>query len=160
MTPGGAVDSVVNEEDEDGEGEEDEVNEEEAAGEEDGEVGEGGGEGIRVWLLQVCILANHLNGKDTHIRRLIVFGPKSGAGTTGNASNGIKRGPTTGLANPLPTNRSRSALTPGANGGDVTLAQLLSLQGQAQDGTEGDDDDEDATSPPRRSRLSLFGNIR
>ncbi|WFD31324.1 hypothetical protein MSPP1_002358 [Malassezia sp. CBS 17886] len=30
---------------------------------------------IDVFVLQVCILGNHLNGKDTHIRGLRVFGP-------------------------------------------------------------------------------------
>ncbi|SPC63610.1 related to anaphase promoting complex subunit 10 [Ustilago sp. UG-2017b] len=56
---------------------------------------------------------------------------------------------------------SRTALEPGANGGNVTLAQLLSLQEQAQNGTEGDEDEEgEAASPPRKSGLSLFGNIR
>ena len=30
---------------------------------------------IEVFVLQVCILGNHLNGKDTHIRCLKVFGP-------------------------------------------------------------------------------------
>ena len=30
---------------------------------------------IHVFLLQICVLGNHLNGKDTHIRALKVFGP-------------------------------------------------------------------------------------
>ncbi|WFD36014.1 hypothetical protein MCUN1_002885 [Malassezia cuniculi] len=30
---------------------------------------------ISVFLVQVCILGNHLNGKDTHIRSLRIFGP-------------------------------------------------------------------------------------
>ncbi|KAN0060278.1 hypothetical protein ACQY0O_007607 [Thecaphora frezii] len=33
-------------------------------------------EGIACWSLQVCVLANHLNGKDTHVRRCVVWGPK------------------------------------------------------------------------------------
>ncbi|WFD45778.1 hypothetical protein GLX27_000402 [Malassezia furfur] len=32
-------------------------------------------EPIEVFVLQVCILSNHLNGKDTHIRGMKVFGP-------------------------------------------------------------------------------------
>jgi len=34
---------------------------------------------IDAFLLQVCVLGNHLNGKDTHVRALRVFGPASGA---------------------------------------------------------------------------------
>ena len=30
---------------------------------------------IEIFGLQICILGNHLNGKDTHIRCLKVFGP-------------------------------------------------------------------------------------
>lgn len=30
---------------------------------------------IEVFVLQICVLGNHLNGKDTHIRCLKVFGP-------------------------------------------------------------------------------------
>lgn len=30
---------------------------------------------VDVFVLQVCILGNHLNGKDTHIRGMKVFGP-------------------------------------------------------------------------------------
>lgn len=163
MTPGGAVDSVASEEDEEADGEGEGEEDEEEDGGVEGEEGEDteGGEGIRVWLIQVCILANHMNGKDTHIRRLIVFGPKREVGAMGNASSGVKRGPLTEMANAVPTNRSRTALEPGANGGNVTLAQLLSLQEEAQNGTEGDEDEEgEAASPPRKSGLSLFGNIR
>ncbi|PKI83954.1 Doc1p [Malassezia vespertilionis] len=32
---------------------------------------------IDVFVLQICILGNHLNGKDTHIRSMKVFGPSS-----------------------------------------------------------------------------------
>lgn len=34
-------------------------------------------EPIYAFVLQVCILGNHLNGKDTHIRSLRIFGPQS-----------------------------------------------------------------------------------
>ncbi|KAK0557734.1 hypothetical protein OC846_000301 [Tilletia horrida] len=30
---------------------------------------------IHAWLLQICILGNHLNGKDTHVRGVYIFGP-------------------------------------------------------------------------------------
>ncbi|KAE8251963.1 hypothetical protein A4X13_0g3771 [Tilletia indica] len=30
---------------------------------------------IHAWLLQICILGNHLNGKDTHVRGIYIFGP-------------------------------------------------------------------------------------
>ncbi len=89
----------------------------------DGEEEEDGGEGIRVWLLQVCILANHLNGKDTHIRRLIVFGPKPNVatGAIGGLQNRLKRGP---LANMVPTsapaNRPRNAQATANGGGGTT----------------------------------------
>ncbi|SPO21293.1 related to anaphase promoting complex subunit 10 [Ustilago trichophora] len=164
MTPGGSADAATSEEDEEAAREEDGLEEEhddEALaedGDEDAEgEGEGGGEGIRVWLLQVCILANHLNGKDTHIRRLIVFGPKSSA--NGAADHRLKRGPTSSMAYEMPVRKNRATLTSSASGGNVTLAQLLSLQGQA--GAEGEGGDgEDAASIPRRSGLNLFGNIR
>lgn len=29
-----------------------------------------------VWILQVAVLANHQNGRDTHIRQMQVFGPR------------------------------------------------------------------------------------
>lgn len=32
---------------------------------------------ISVWVLQISILANQQNGKDTHIRSCLVWGPKS-----------------------------------------------------------------------------------
>ncbi|SPO20371.1 related to anaphase promoting complex subunit 10 [Ustilago trichophora] len=167
MTPGGSADTVASEEDEEAAQEEDgfeggeddegvaEDEDEDGAGE-----GAGGGEGIRVWLLQVCILANHLNGKDTHIRRLIVFGPKSAA--NGTADNRLKRGPTSSMAYQMAAPKSRAALTSSANGGNVTLAQLLSLQEQAGAEDEGGDGEEGnaAASPSRRSGLNLFGNIR
>ncbi|PWN54436.1 APC10-domain-containing protein [Violaceomyces palustris] len=31
---------------------------------------------LEVYCLKVCVLANHLNGKDTHVRSIMVFGPK------------------------------------------------------------------------------------
>ena len=137
----GTVDGGVGEEDE--EGEEQGDHEEEGLDEgkndgDDGEEGEGG-EGIKVWLLQVCILANTIASQ---------------------ASNGLKRGPLTALAHSTPASRSRGALTSSASGQNVTLAQLLSLQGQtAAEGETGDGDDA-ASQPPQRSALNMFGNIR
>ena len=128
--------------------------------EEDGE-GTDGAEGIRVWLLQVCILANHLNGKDTHIRRLIVFGPKSSNATGTNPHNPLKRGPASRLAHPATAPKPRTALTPNLAGQSITLAQLLSVQAQADaENGASEEDGSGANSPPRRSALSLFGNIR
>lgn len=147
MTPG-TVDAGMAEEEEEGE-----------EGEGEGE-GEGEEEGIWVWLLQVCILANHLNGKDTHIRRLVVFGPKSGAGG-GGEQNGLKRGATSVLTNVGASQRSRFEQAANGNGGDITLAQLLSVQRQAEghEGRESEDGD-GASDVQRRSALNLFGNIR
>lgn len=40
--------------------------------------GESGGGGcLRTWLIQVVILGNHQNGKDTHVRGLQVFAAAS-----------------------------------------------------------------------------------
>ncbi|KAI3479691.1 hypothetical protein L1887_58256 [Cichorium endivia] len=55
--------------------------------------------------------------------------------------------------------RSRTAA--GNNGSDVTLAQLLSLQTQADaQGAEEAANADAAPTPPRRSALNLFGSIR
>ncbi|TKY90912.1 hypothetical protein EX895_000910 [Sporisorium graminicola] len=177
MTPG-SVDAAMNEEDEEGEDGDADVDDGEEVGadkmdslggkadegdSDDDDEATGGAEGIRVWLIQVCILANHLNGKDTHIRRLVVFGPKS-TNTPGNPRyQGLKRGPAhSSLEQAMPPPKARGASAPSAaaNGQHVTLAQLLSLQG-ASDGTADETDDESAAgSVQRRSGLNLFGNIR
>ncbi|EST06613.1 Anaphase-promoting complex, subunit 10/DOC domain protein [Kalmanozyma brasiliensis GHG001] len=152
----GSVDASVNEEDEDGqEGEE-------AKGEDgEDEDEEDGGDGIRVWLIQVCILANHLNGKDTHIRRLVVFGPKTNGAPAGGDA-GTKRAPTNGLTYAMPPTKTRTALSSSGNGQDVTLAQLLSIQSAAREGeaAQGEDEEGAIGGPARRSALNLFGNIR
>ena len=31
---------------------------------------------LRAYMLQVVVLSNHQNGRDTHIRQLKVFGPR------------------------------------------------------------------------------------
>ncbi|KAJ9476490.1 Anaphase-promoting complex subunit DOC1 [Pseudozyma hubeiensis] len=171
MTPGSA-DAVTVEEDEDGaEGEEEDDMTEargdggkgrEGGGEEDDDDEEGESEGIKVWLIQICILANHLNGKDTHIRRLVVFGPKQSHAIS---SHGTKRGPINGLAHSTipPPLRSHNGQGPDSRGQNVTLAQLLSVQSaaSAEDRRdEMDDDDSAAGAGLRRSGLNLFGNIR
>ncbi len=158
----GSVDAVTSEEDEveDGEGEgtgaggEARRNVEEGEDDDEGE----GSEGIRVWLLQVCILANHLNGKDTHIRRLVVFGPKA-SHTPANNPTGLKRGAANGLTRSIPAPGARGALSTSANGQNVTLAQLLALQSAADDGA-GEEGEGEEGGPARRTGLSLFGNIR
>ena len=49
-------------------------------------------DGIWVWLVQVCVLANHLNGKDTHIRRMIIWGPPQSPSQDASASTtSVKR---------------------------------------------------------------------
>lgn len=166
MTPT-SVDALACEEDEEqqqedeegDEGEEEREGEGSEEGKGDGdEDGEGeGGEGIKVWLLQVCILANHLNGKDTHIRRIIVFGPKTSS-TADTAFNPLKRKPLAGISEQVPASKSHT------NGPEFTLAQLLALQtqGQAAAAAEGEPEGSsgDASPPTHRSALNLFGSIR
>ena len=31
---------------------------------------------LHTFMLQICILANHQNGRDTHIRQIDVYGPR------------------------------------------------------------------------------------
>ena len=31
---------------------------------------------MKAYLLQVCVLSNHQNGRDSHIRQIKVFGPR------------------------------------------------------------------------------------
>ena len=31
---------------------------------------------LKVWLIQVCILLNHQNGKDTHVRKIRLYTPR------------------------------------------------------------------------------------
>ncbi|CDU23311.1 related to anaphase promoting complex subunit 10 [Sporisorium scitamineum] len=175
MTPG-SVDAATNEEDAEERGEDEEDDDVQDAGmdvvnglvgrgndgDSDDEEEEGGTEGIRVWLIQVCILANHLNGKDTHIRRLVVFGPKANNATSNPYYRGIKRGPANSLAQSMPPHKTRGG--PGssanANGNHVTLAQLLSLQGASNARADEAEDGSAASSVHRRSGLNLFGNIR
>lgn len=155
----GSVDASANEEDEDAQ--EGDADGAEAKGEVGDDEEEDAGDGIRVWLIQVCILANHLNGKDTHIRRLVVFGPKT-QGATAGSSAGIKRGPANGLAYAMPPAKTRTPLSASGNGQDVTLAQLLSIQSAAREEEEAQGEEEQGAvgAPARRSGLNLFGNIR
>lgn len=201
MTPG-SVDASTNEEDETQQEEEVEEDEEEDEEPEDGGIRSGmdadddaeegeddqdDGEGIKVWLLQVCILANHLNGKDTHIRRLIVFGPQSSSTSAANSMarssvyNRLKRELHTAPSEIMPAAKNRATLTSShtgtgtgispnlsRGGQNVTLAQLLAIQTQAAASLEADGEAEDdgitgsttAAAPTNRSGLNLFGNIR
>ncbi|GAC99435.1 potential anaphase-promoting complex processivity factor [Pseudozyma hubeiensis SY62] len=174
MTPG-SVDAVTVEEEEDGvEGEEEDLTEAGGdgakagggpgdEGDDDDDDEEGESEGIKVWLIQICILANHLNGKDTHIRRLVVFGPKQSHAIS---SHGTKRGATNGLAHSTipPPLRPQNGQASYGRAQNVTLAQLLSLQSAAstEDRNDEVDDDDDSAAGAglRRSGLNLFGNIR
>lgn len=166
MTPG-TVDAVINEEDEENEDGDEEHEgketvtrrEEEVEDEDEDEDGGTGGEGIWVWLLQVCILANHLNGKDTHIRRLVVFGPKLGSSTNG-ADGRLKRGPLSSLAGSASA-KARTGPKTSVNGHNVTLAHLLSLQHYRSEDDGGEAEDASEASPiTPRSALNLFGKIR
>ena len=31
---------------------------------------------LKTWLLQLAVISNHQNGRDTHIRQIRVFGPR------------------------------------------------------------------------------------
>lgn len=165
MTPG-SVDAVTAEEDEEADGEDgqDDATQESApagpAGERDDDD-QGESQGIRVWLIQVCILANHLNGKDTHIRRLIVFGPQPSDVPN---PQGLKR-PTNGLTHSMllpPQVRLRNEQASSGHSPNVTLAQLLSLQNAASVDVQDDQagDESAAGAVLRRTGLNLFGNIR
>lgn len=165
MTPG-SVDAVTAEEDEEADGEDgqDDATQESApagpAGERDDDD-QGESQGIRVWLIQVCILANHLNGKDTHIRRLIVFGPQPSDAPN---PQGLKR-PTNGLTHSMllpPQVRLRNEQASSGHSPNVTLAQLLSLQNAASVDVQDDQagDESAAGAVLRRTGLNLFGNIR
>lgn len=165
MTPG-SVDAVTAEEDEeaDGDDSQDDATQESApagpAGERDDDD-QGESQGIRVWLIQVCILANHLNGKDTHIRRLIVFGPQPSDAPN---PQGLKR-PTNGLTHSMllpPQVRLRNEQASSGHSPNVTLAQLLSLQNAASVDVQDDQagDESAAGAVLRRTGLNLFGNIR
>jgi anaphase-promoting complex subunit 10 len=161
MTPG-TVDAATEEEDEErdeADGENEQTNGE---GEEGGSDEEDEQDGIRLWLLQVCILANHLNGKDTHIRRIVVFGPKtSPTASTGKGTAGALKRIRDVSLDATANSRSKSRTAVGNNGSDVTLAQLLSLQTQADaQGAEEAANADAAPTPPRRSALNLFGSIR
>jgi len=36
-------------------------------------------ETLRAFFLQICVVSMHQNGRDTHVRQVKVFGPRSGA---------------------------------------------------------------------------------
>ena len=33
---------------------------------------------LKAWLLQLAVVSNHQNGRDTHVRQIKVFGPRQG----------------------------------------------------------------------------------
>ena len=33
---------------------------------------------MKTWLLQLAVISNHQNGRDTHIRQIRVYGPRQG----------------------------------------------------------------------------------
>ena len=43
---------------------------------------EGANIGLRTHFIQVAILANHQNGRDTHIRQIKIYTPRRGLGST------------------------------------------------------------------------------
>jgi anaphase-promoting complex subunit 10 len=48
-------------------------------GDDDGDDGGGGddGECLRAFFLQIAVLSNHQNGRDTHVRQMKIFGPRT-----------------------------------------------------------------------------------
>lgn len=40
------------------------------------ERGDNSSGGISAWILQLAVLSNHQNGRDTHIRQMKVYGPR------------------------------------------------------------------------------------
>ncbi|PWY97553.1 galactose-binding like protein [Testicularia cyperi] len=137
-------------------------------------------EGIHVWLIQICILANHLNGKDTHVRRLMVFGPKTAndhqdripgpsakralqdSAILGHSSrrkgNSAHLDDEAMLYEQPPRTGTNGAQTAAANqaaernGVTFTLAALLRSRESEQN--------QDHDSDPPSHILNLFGNIR
>ena len=53
--------------------------------------GGGGGEHLRAYFLQLAVLSNHQNGRDTHIRQVKIFGPRTSptAMMTGTHAHGM-----------------------------------------------------------------------
>lgn len=132
-------------------------------------------EGIHVWMIQICVLANHLNGKDTHIRRIMVFGPNDGPQTRfaesakrtatdtiepaqakhrADADNGGEEAQTRLYQDAVPLPTSSNA-EPNHAAHNVTFG-LADLLGRRSENTAAQDDE---TRPSRRT-LNLFGNIR
>lgn len=44
---------------------------------------------IHTWMIQVSILANHQNGKDTHVRGCLVWGPRETSTSAADAPQGL-----------------------------------------------------------------------
>lgn len=130
-------------------------------------------EGIHVWMIQLCVLANHLNGKDTHIRRIMVFGPNDAGhdfGSTKRAaadplhSAHLRRRPdmsdrsdeaqTRLYQETLPAGDAETAqINSAPQNVTVGLAELLTRRNQRNENADGE-------HGSGRSTLNLFGNIR
>ena len=60
----------------------------------------GGGKSLSAYLLQLAVISNHQNGRDTHVREAKVYAPRAGSssggggggGGGGNGNNGSKNG--------------------------------------------------------------------
>ena len=54
------------------------------------DVGACGKDGLlKVWLVQICILLNHQNGKDTHVRKIRLYAPRDTEQQLPGAGEGI-----------------------------------------------------------------------
>ena len=42
----------------------------------DSEAADGEAAGLRAYLVQLVVLTNHQNGRDTHVRQVKIFGPR------------------------------------------------------------------------------------
>jgi hypothetical protein len=52
----------------------------------------GGGRSLSAYLLQLAVLSNHQNGRDTHVREAKVYAPRAGSGGGGGGGSGRGRG--------------------------------------------------------------------
>lgn len=43
----------------------------------------GGGKSLSAYLLQLAVLSNHQNGRDTHVREAKIYAPRAGSGGGG-----------------------------------------------------------------------------
>lgn len=52
----------------------------------------GGGKSLSAYLLQLAVISNHQNGRDTHVREAKVYAPRAGCSGGGSGGNGSKSG--------------------------------------------------------------------